>query len=235
MEKSLANSNRLDTRRYIDTPEGIAINISVAGPVTRSLAFVIDFFIRAVMYIILSLIFSTMGNFGMGLLLIAIFLIEWFYPVLFEVLSSGATPGKKSMGLEVIHDDGTPVGWNASMVRNLLRTVDFLPLFYGFGLISVLLSKDFKRMGDIVAGTLVVYKQNKIKTPVTSELEAVSTTYSLDPEEQQAILGFSERSHFMSEERINELATLTGPLVSDQNPSGNYLLGIAKWIAGRKS
>ncbi len=235
MGKSLADTNRLDTRRYINTPEGIAINISVAGPVTRSLAWVIDLLIRAVIYIILSLIFSTMGNFGMGLLLIIIFLMEWFYPVLFEVLSSGATPGKKSLGLEVVHDDGTPVGWNASMVRNLLRTVDFLPLFYGFGLISVLLSKDFKRMGDIVAGTLVVYKQKHTKAPVANELEAVSPNYSLEPEEQQAILGFSERSQFMSEERINELATLTEPLVSNQNPPGNYLLGIANWIAGRRS
>ncbi len=232
---SMNRSQKLDTRRYIDTPEGIAISISVAGPVTRALAWTIDFLIRLGIYFILSMIFSTMGKFGMGLLMISIFVMEWFYPVLFEVLREGATPGKKAMGLVVVHDDATPVGWSASMVRNLLRTVDFLPLFYGFGIISILLSKDFKRMGDIVAGTLVIYKQKKHETPAVELQAAVVPGYSLGLAEQQAILSFAERSHLMSEERTNELATLTGPLVNNSPNPGGHLLGIANHIAGRRS
>jgi uncharacterized RDD family membrane protein YckC len=139
-----------------ETPEGIDLGLRVAGPISRALAWIIDAFIRYSVLFALSTVLASLLSFGMGLFLILLFLLEWFYPVVFEVVR-GATPGKKAMGLLVVHDNGTPVGWSASMIRNLLRSVDFLPFFYCAGLISILLNSRFKRLGDLAAGTLVVY------------------------------------------------------------------------------
>jgi len=146
----------LDTARAVETPEGVTIDLRVAGPVPRALAFAIDFGIRALVYLGLAVGLATLGRFGTGVLLIAFFGLEWFYPVLFEVYGQGATPGKRMLGLRVVHDDGVPVGWSGAMIRNLLRAVDFLPFFYGCGLVSMLLTRDFKRLGDLAARTVVV-------------------------------------------------------------------------------
>ena len=77
---------------------------------------------------------GALGKFGWGLFLILWFALEWLYPTVFEVYFGGATPGKKSLGLIVLHDDGTPVQLAASFTRNLLRAVDFFPALYGMGL-----------------------------------------------------------------------------------------------------
>ena len=73
-----------------------------------------------------------------GAAFVTVFLLEWFYPVFFEVYRNGATPGKQALNLAVVQDDGIPVGWSASMVRNLLRTADLLPFLYGCGLLSMM-------------------------------------------------------------------------------------------------
>src|SRR5512143_1036292 len=149
---------QLDTIHTFETPEGIELGLRVAGPLPRALAWVIDALIRYGGLFIVSIALSILGEFGFGLFLILLFLVEWFYPVLFEV-SRGATPGKKMMGLAVVHDNGTPIGWPASMIRNLLRVIDFFPLMYGTGLLSMLINRQFKRLGDLAAGTLVVYRE----------------------------------------------------------------------------
>ena len=68
--------------------------------------------------------------------------------------------GKRALGLRVVNANGTPVGWVASVVRNLMRTVDMLPLLYGFGLVAALADRHSRRFGDMVAGTLVVHVEN---------------------------------------------------------------------------
>ena len=146
----------LDTNHKVEVPEGIEISLPLAGPVERSLAFMLDFLIRAGIYIILSIFLQFMGNLGIGLFLVCYFLIEWFYPVFFEVLNQGATPGKKMMDLAVVNDDGTPVTWATSLIRNLLRSADQFPGLYLVGLASMFLNSEFKRLGDLAAGTLVI-------------------------------------------------------------------------------
>src|SRR5208282_5922974 len=94
---------------------------------------------------------------GMGLLLIILFLLEWFYPVAFEVLARGQTPGKKLMDLRVLRADGAPVGWSRSTVRSLLAFADFLPFGFAAGLTAMLVSRRFQRLGDLAAGTVVVH------------------------------------------------------------------------------
>lgn len=149
----------LDTPRVVTTPEGIELTLRVAGPITRARAWAIDFLVRGVIYLIAATALSSFGNFGSGIFLLIFFLLEWAYPILFEVYWHGATPGKRACHLRVLHDDGTPVAWRASVIRNTMRAVDFLPLMYGFGLVSAILNRDFKRLGDLAAGTIVIYVQ----------------------------------------------------------------------------
>ena len=188
----------LDTTYNIGTPEGVELRLPVAGIGSRSLAWLIDAMIKAVALTLLSILFG--------------FLALWFYNVLFEVLNHGATPGKRALGLRVMNINGTPVGWSASILRNLIRFVDTLPGCYAFGCISVMVSKNFQRLGDLAAGTIVVYKN----TPVAlsrankSPPEPVKIPLSLD--EQQAIVSFGERASGLNSERAEELASILKPM-----------------------
>ena len=103
----------LDTRRYVETPEGVEVGLDLAGPMVRAWAWTIDIIIRGVLNIaavtVLALASILLGDAGFGFILLWTFLLEWFYPVFFEA-RFGATPGKMAMGLVVLHDDGTPGG-----------------------------------------------------------------------------------------------------------------------------
>jgi uncharacterized RDD family membrane protein YckC len=224
----------LDTARELETPEGIELNLRVAGAVPRSLAWATDSLIRIAVYIVLSMVLLPLGRFGSGVFLIVLFLLEWFYPVAFEVLGNGATPGKRLLGLCVLHDNGTPVGWSASVVRNLLRFVDFLPLLYAFGLVSMLLHRDFKRLGDLAAGTIVVYREYMPRAAERGQSRALAPAYPLLPEEQQALVDFAERQGQLTAERAGELAALSGPLVRGAPDPAAYLTALANWVAGQR-
>ncbi len=204
----------LDTTRSIETPEGIELSLRVAGPIVRALAWAIDLGIRSVGYLILVFFLSYLGELGYGIFLICLFILEWFYPVVFEVYGQGATPGKRLFKIKVLHELGTPVNWSAAMIRNLLRTVDFLPFFYSFGLITMLLNKDFKRLGDLAAGTLVVYDNETMPTVALPAESFRAMPVNLPLEEQLAIVNFAQRAKQLPSQRKLELAnivtTLTG-------------------------
>lgn len=232
----------LDTRRQVEVPEGITLSLPVAGVVSRSLAFLIDLLIRFGIIYVIAQIAALMGNFGDGLIYITIFLVEWFYPVLLEVFYNGQTFGKKTMGIMVINDDGTPINWSSSIVRNLMRFADFLPFFYGFGVLSMLYSRDFKRLGDFAAGTLVVHKLDQIEKTQSLDVEALAPKTPLTLDEQRAIIGFSERTTKMSSSRTHELANILQPWLdsgdsksndkSKRETAANKLARIAKWLRG---
>lgn len=222
----------LDTVRAIETPEGIELSLRVAGPVPRALAWSLDTILRAAGYLVLSLVLMPLGRFGLGALLIAVFLLEWFYPVFCEVFFHGVTPGKKALGLRVLHDDGTPVGWSASLIRNLLRFVDFLPLLYGFGLVSILWRADFKRLGDIAAGTQVVYQEEGETSMQRPSAAPRPPAFALTTAEQQAVVSFAERRSQLTEERAEELAMTAAPLVAGARDPADRLLSVANWVAG---
>ena len=147
----------IDDQHHITTPEGVPLVLDLAGPLPRALAYLTDLLVRALIYLAAAVVFGMIGGAGTGLLLILVFVLEWFYPVWFEVMRNGQTPGKKAFGMAVVHEDGTPVDIQASLVRNLLRTVDLFPLLYLTGFITMLLDSRFRRLGDLAAGTLVVY------------------------------------------------------------------------------
>ena len=154
-----AAASSLDTLHHAETPEGIALALRPAGIVARGQAWLIDLLIRMGLFFVLAMVTAALGGVGVAFLLISYFLLEWFYPVAFELGRSGATPGKRVMGLQVVMDSGLPVTPGASIVRNLLRAADFLPFLYAGGAVASLLRSDFKRLGDMAAGTLVVYNE----------------------------------------------------------------------------
>ena len=226
----------LDTRRYVETPEGVEVSIALAGPLVRAWAWAIDMTIRGMVNIVFAIVVALLsvgiGDASWGLMMVCSFCLEWFYPVVFEA-RLGATPGKKMLGLVVLHDDGTPVGWRAALIRSLLRFVDHLPFVPLFGLLSMGMSPNFKRLGDHAAGTVVAYKQStrpKIELPT---VPAIPLPIPLALHEQRAVIDFAQRSQGWTDERIAELAEVLVPIVGGPGPTAaRRLQGMARWLLG---
>jgi uncharacterized RDD family membrane protein YckC len=156
----------------IDTPEQTALEFPLAGIGSRFIAMAVDTAIQVgsgiVLLIALSLVsvFSVFQVFGptspqwtIAIVIIAGFVIYYGYFAFFEAAWNGQTPGKRFAQLRVMKDDGRPISAYDSIARNLLRIVDQLPAFYGVAIFSVLISKQNKRIGDFVAGTVVVHEK----------------------------------------------------------------------------
>jgi uncharacterized RDD family membrane protein YckC len=232
-----ASAAPLDNRIRIETPEGIDLIVRPAGMVARSLAFAIDLMIRGAVLGALFFVLGMLGDFGSGLFMLALFLGTWGYMVLFEVLNQGRTPGKRIMGLRVIHDDGTPVGWAASVLRNLLRFVDMLPFGYCVGAFACLQHPHFKRLGDLAAGTLVIYRDLPAPRPVITEATPVLPPVPLTLEEHRVIATFAERQGSLSPARAQELAAIVMPPLQlstsdDPHHPVRQLNGIAHSLVG---
>ena len=226
----------LDTTRRVATPEGIELTLHLAGPVPRALAWTIDFFIRIGIVVVVMIPALQLGRMGWGIVLITAFFVEWLLPAWFEATWHGQTLGKRALGLVVLNDDGTPVRWPAALTRNLLRAADFLPFFYGLGLIAMLANRDFKRLGDLAAGTVVVYQpERRVAAKKIPEAPAVVPPIALQLAEQRAILELAERSATLTQERFEELAELPTPLVGnlDGTRAAARLIGMANYISGR--
>ena len=226
-------NTRFDTNYQVETPESIDLHAQIAGPVPRMLAYAIDLVIRAIIIIFLWIITLFIGDVGTGLFLIAWFLLEWFYPVLFEVYRDGQTPGKKSMGISVINDNLTPIGWSSSLTRNLLRAADFLPSFYVGGLICMVSNQRFQRLGDIAAGSLVIHKDRDESNLTLPKTTPRPSPIPLDIEDQIAIIGFTQRHQQLSQDRQQELADILKDVTrTPQKNAIDYLQGIGCWLLG---
>jgi uncharacterized RDD family membrane protein YckC len=154
----------------IDTPEQTVLEYPIAGLGSRFLAILADTAIQLVLafFLIIAGIFvgvglATFGKMGaqwiFAIIIFLLFLLNSGYFALFEIFWNGQTPGKRYAQVRVIKDDGRPIGVYEAIVRNALRLVDMLPAMYGFGLISIFLSRQSKRLGDFVAGTVVVHEK----------------------------------------------------------------------------
>ena len=204
----------------------------------RFCAFLIDQLICIAVMIAAAFILALLGGYGRGLYLIFLFLLKWFYPVFFELTRSGATPGKRTMGLKVVMDSGLPITPAASLTRNLLRAADFLPSFYAFGLLSMLFRHDFKRLGDLAAGTLVVHAPRAeflrgTPPPAPARAPAVPLTARA----QAAIVAWAGRVTRLTEARADELAEIAVPVVVPRAMGGDRvaaLVGVAHWLLGRR-
>lgn len=185
----------------------------------------------------MTLLFWALSYFeraGMGIFLILAFLIEWFYPVYFELFHQGKTPGKSMFGLFVAQENASPITPIASLIRNLLRFVDFLPFCYGFGLLCIFSNARFQRIGDIVAGTVVLHRDEAQTTRQEENIDAITPPIPLKLNEQQALIRFYQRQPYLSDERAEELAKASGDLVSDKENAARYLAGMGRWIMGKR-
>jgi len=226
----------LDTSKEIETPEGVDLVVVPAGIIVRCLAYLIDFSIRVVIFIVLAMLLSWLGDLGAGVLSIFVFLLEWLYPVVFEVFINGSTPGKKLMKLRVIQEDGTPVNLSSSVIRNLLRVVDFLPLGYLTGLVTMVLSGNFRRLGDLAADTMVVHDDVVDVYSISEHCQRRPLPMSFKLFEQQAIIQFSQRAAGLSESRQLELANILSPIVKETNQQAvEALHEISNELIGRSS
>jgi len=225
----------LDTLCQVQTPEGLTLDLRTAGVFPRAYAWLLDLGIRLAGVSGLSMLLAVFGEAGTGVLLVAMFLLYWGYPIAFEVLNDGQTLGKRVMGLRVVNANGTPVTWLPSVVRNLLRTVDMLPIGYGLGLASALLDDHGRRLGDHAARTLVVHaEREKPRTPAPPA-PPLAAPLPLRQDEQVAIVAFAERSAQMTHERQAELAELLEPLTGERGePAVRHVLGLANHLLGRR-
>jgi uncharacterized RDD family membrane protein YckC len=230
--------SRLDTIAAAETPEGIELQLRCAGLAARSAAFLIDAGIRVGAIYGLLIIAVFLGAIQHAVIFIAMFVLNWLYPVVFELRAGAATPGKRLMGLQVIMDNGLPITPAASFIRNLLRVVDLLPLFYGFGLIGVMFRADNKRIGDLAAGTLVVYRPPPQSTVTLPPALPLAPSHALPASAQAAVISFAMRVPRLTPERAQELAVLAQPVTGPSPPnalmSTARLLSAAQWLAGNR-
>ena len=205
-----------EDRIAIPTPEGIELDIALAGLGSRFTAALLDGLIQTALTFVPMLLLSPFLAGRSQNVFIALYFVWWFlvifgYDVLFETLGGGRTVGKRAVGIRVVRIGGHPVGFVTSAVRNLLRIVDFLPAAYGVGIVSILATSRNQRLGDLASGTLVVRDEARSTkshpSPGTSQVhgsppivapppvEAAVTwdVSSVDARELAAVRAFLER------------------------------------------
>ncbi len=220
----------LDTTAAVDTPERVRFRYRVAGPGRRTLAWVVDSCVAfaivaaAMIPVLVSSGVPALAGMATGLWMLVMFSVFWAYGVFFETVLAGRTPGKLLLSLRVVRQDGGPARFPDFVLRNLLRAADFLPVFYGLGVAVMLGDHRLRRIGDLVAGTVVVHEERGqmladvvIDPPVTeAERQALPPRVDLTREEVQVIEAFLRRRRLLSPERAEELAVLFGPRLSER-------------------
>src|SRR5215831_15124125 len=170
MSSNLPNPGSLGSyteKLTIETPEQTSLDFAIAGVGSRFLALALDTLIQMLVGFIVGLgggmVVAALtaaapksAIWGMAILVLFFFLLYFGYYAFFEIIWNGQTPGKRRVGIRVIKDDGRPLTPAESIGRNLMRIVDWLPAFYGVGILCAFFTKGNKRLGDLVVGSLVV-------------------------------------------------------------------------------
>jgi uncharacterized RDD family membrane protein YckC len=245
---------QIDSTIEVVTPENIAFNYQAAGPFRRLPAFLVDFLVRvlvivALIFLILlvasmlslvlpSFLFGdSIGMFAGGVFLLTYFVLEWFYGALFETYMNGQTPGKWLLGIRVVTVEGQPINGMQATLRNLVRAVDmFLPVTLIFpdviiiiptgmvGLAAMTLNHRFQRIGDLVAGTMVVIEERtwllgvlQLEDPRAAQLAAyLPPKFEVSRTLSRALAAYVERRSFFSPARRREIARHIGePLLRE--------------------
>ena len=229
----------LDSVIAAETPEGILLELRPAGLSARFCAFAIDLLIRFAIFFAAMIVGEVLEGLGTALTLVLYFLLDWFYPVAFELGRDGATPGKSAMGLKVVMDNGLPITPAASMTRNLLRVADFLPFGYGAAIVSMLLTRDGKRLGDLAASTIVVHQPQPAPKATLDMVKPLAPSIALSQRDQSALIALAARAPTLTAERLEELAVLAapaqGPGRGDPAQITRRVLGVSQWLLGRRS
>ncbi|MFC1975526.1 RDD family protein [Chloroflexota bacterium] len=177
----------------IDTPENVAFGYDVAGIGSRFLAALVDTILILILQAVVNIPLILLANLWLDNLVndetallmwmfaisgFVAFIFFWGYYIFFEMIWNGQSPGKRWVGLQVIRTNGTPITLAESIIRNLIRLVDFLPAYYGVGIVTMFINEQSRRLGDLAAGTLVVHS----RATVTLESLAAESTSSRPPQ-----------------------------------------------------
>lgn len=170
--------NDLQPDLVVDSVTGIDVRLAIAGPGARSFAFIIDWHIRIILavfwYVFAALIYngrlsilppSDPKGWWFGLVLLPAAAIYFLYHPVLELAMRGRTPGKRSAGVYLVARDGGIPSAAALLIRNVFRLIDSLPAFYAVGLITVIVTREHLRVGDMAAGTLLVYGRGEAALP----------------------------------------------------------------------
>jgi uncharacterized RDD family membrane protein YckC len=194
---------QLDDRVTLATPEGVALELILAGLGSRFLARLLDSVIQVGVIIALALGLRATGSdrpgWSTAAAIVLVFLIVFAYDIAFETLNHGRTIGKQAAGIRVVGQTGEPVRFLASAVRNIARILDFLPAFYLIGTISIIATERDQRVGDLAAGTLVMRDRfpgmTRETAPITVSAGAVAgwDVSAVGTAELQAVRQFLDR------------------------------------------
>lgn len=244
-----------EDRISIATPEGVDLEMTLAGLGSRAVARMVDQAIQLAVLLAVGLLAglagATTGASGdsggavaAAVAIVVVFAVQFGYDVAFEVLASGRTPGKRWNGLRVVRVDGAPVGLVTSAVRNLLRLVDSLPGIYAVAMVAVLASRRNQRLGDMAAATVVVRER---RGPPKAAPAAAGAAGSHDPtwdvsavtaEELATIRRFLDRRSTLTPDArarlAGELATRLAPKVAGP-PAGLHPERFLEDVAAAKS
>src|SRR5439155_7623464 len=208
-----------EDRLTIATPEGVDLELTLAGVGSRFASALIDYLIQGLLLVALTLVFDygfggsgDASGFALAVYAVLAFALVIGYDVAFEVLASGRTPGKRLNGLRVVRESGAPVTFAASAVRNVLRLVDWLPGTYLVGMVAILVSSRNQRLGDLAAGTLVVRERRALpkepRFPVYHRAVAAPAwdTSGIAAEELAAVRGFLARRDSLTRDARSQVA-----------------------------
>jgi uncharacterized RDD family membrane protein YckC len=225
---STVPSGPIDTTAEIETPEHVCFHVPIAGPTARAAAWLLDALIRAGILVF----FAVLASFGglaigdavsgvsTGIILVLLFVLEWGYYTFWEVVWNGSTPGKRAFDLRVVSVHGHPLRVGDSFLRNILRAADWLPSGYAIGLLSMAIDGRFRRLGDLLAGTMVVVEEKRtvastirIEPPPTpKELSNLPQRLPISGDELDALEHFLRRKDKIGAAREDELAGMVAPV-----------------------
>lgn len=224
-----------EDRLTIATPEGVDLELTLAGLGSRFASALIDYLIQTLIIVALALVLGLGvgvspgdGGYAAALWIVLAFLLFVGYDISFEVLASGRTPGKRLNGLRVVRETGAPVTFAPSAVRNILRIVDIIPGAYLVGIISILVSSRNQRLGDHAGGTLVVRErialppEPVLRTYGRPEHAPAWDTSGIGSEELHAVRSFLARR---AELTVDARAQLAAELATRLRPKVGGAIG----------
>jgi uncharacterized RDD family membrane protein YckC len=242
-----------EERTRIATPEGVELELVLAGLASRFMAEIVDaaliLLIAGAMIAVAAIAGGTAGLVILSVAVGGLMLISVVFHVAFEVRAAGRTPGKRLNGLRVVMDGGGPVGVRASAVRNLIRLLEGPPLLYAPAIVSILATRRNQRLGDLAAGTLVVREprapRRRRREASADELHAITgvrfaewDVSAITQEELAAVRSFLvRRPSFTPDARrglARDLAARLGPKVAGP-PPGMAAEALLEGIAAAKS
>lgn len=246
----MAAAQPLDTTIGVVTPENIAFEYQLAGPFRRLPAYLVDVAVRwgtillagAIILMFggfMSFLSSFIANLSPALVLVAIFVINWFYGTIGEAYFNGRTVGKWFCGIRVIEINGRPVSPRSALLRNLLRIADMAPVaalstwdpdippLYLIptgiiGLVTMMMTERMQRLGDLAAGTMVIVDERKWQLPIAKVDDArvpalaafIPGDYKITRKMARTLATYVERRHFLTPQRRREVARhLTDSLI----------------------